>query len=75
VGLINGNVHAAGEALARRIGELVQAAELPTRLSQCGISKGILTVLAEEAAQQWTGRHNPRPVGEKELLHLYEQAY
>jgi alcohol dehydrogenase len=75
VGLINGDAHAAGEALARRISELVQAAELPSRLSQCGISEGILNVLAEEAAQQWTGRHNPRPVGEKELLHLYERAY
>jgi alcohol dehydrogenase len=75
VGLINGDPLAAGEVLARRIEDFLQAAELPGRLSQCGISRGILPVLAEEAAQQWTGRYNPRPVSDKELLHLYETAY
>jgi alcohol dehydrogenase len=53
----------------------VQTAGLPSRLSDCGISRGILPVLAEEAAQQWTGRCNSRPVSESDLLHLYEAAY
>jgi alcohol dehydrogenase len=75
VGLLNGDTMAAGEALARRVEQLMRMAELPSRLSQCGVSGGILTVLAEEAAQQWTGRYNPRPVDEKELLQLYEAAY
>ena len=34
----------------------------------------ILSVLADEAVQQWTGRFNPRPVSETELLHLYSAA-
>jgi hypothetical protein len=38
------------------------------------VSAGILPVLAEEAAQQWTGKHNPRPAGEDELLQLYQAA-
>ncbi|HZV05623.1 MAG TPA: iron-containing alcohol dehydrogenase [Gemmataceae bacterium] len=75
VGLINGDPMAAGEVLAQRIAGFVQTAGLPIRLSDCGISRGILPVLAEEAAQQWTGRYNPRPVSESELLHLYEAAY
>ncbi len=75
VGLINGDPRAAGDALALRIGGFVKASGLPSRLSECGISRGILPVLAEEAAQQWTGRYNPRPVGESELLRLYESAY
>jgi alcohol dehydrogenase len=75
VGLINGDVNAAGEVLARRVEHFVQEAELPSRLSECGVSRGILPVLAEEAAQQWTGRYNPRPVSESELLQLYEAAY
>ncbi|HEY7313200.1 MAG TPA: iron-containing alcohol dehydrogenase [Gemmataceae bacterium] len=74
VGLANGDLNAAGEALARRIEQFVQTAGLPSRLSQCGVSRGILPVLAEEAAQQWTGRYNPRPVSESELLQLYETA-
>jgi len=75
VGLINGDALAAGEVLAQRIAGFVQSAGLPSRLSDCGISRGILPVLAEEAAQQWTGRYNPRPAGEAELLQLYEAAY
>jgi alcohol dehydrogenase len=75
VGLINGDSMAAAEVLAQRIAGFVKAAGLPSRLSECGVSRGILSVLAEEAAQQWTGRYNPRPVGEAELLQLYEAAY
>jgi alcohol dehydrogenase len=73
--LINGDSSVAGEALARRISDLIQAANLPTSLSAYGVSAGILPLLAEEAAQQWTGKFNPRPVGEEELLHLYEAAH
>ena len=62
------------ESLARRIIELMQMAGLPTTLSACGIGRGILPVLADEAAQQWTGRFNPRPAGEPELRALYESA-
>jgi alcohol dehydrogenase len=75
VGLSNGDTQAAAESLARRVGDFMRTAGLPSRLSDCGISSGILPVLAEEAAQQWTGRYNPRPVSETELLHLYEAAY
>src|SRR5947208_3861047 len=62
------------EALARRVTDLLQTAELPTDLTACGASRSILPLLAEEAAQQWTGRFNPRPVTHSELLHLYEAA-
>ncbi|HZT81642.1 MAG TPA: iron-containing alcohol dehydrogenase [Gemmataceae bacterium] len=74
-GLVNGDLSVAAEALARRVTDLMRAAGLPTTLSGCGVSATILPLLAEEAAEQWTGRFNPRPVGEAELLHLYEAAY
>ncbi len=74
-GLLNGDAGVAGEALARRILQLLEAAGLPTRLRDCGVSGGIFPVLAEEASQQWTGKFNPRPVGEPELLALYEAAW
>jgi alcohol dehydrogenase len=64
----------AAEALAKRITSLMQTAGLPTTLSACGISPGIFPVLAEEAAEQWTGRFNPRPVTQGDLLRLYEVA-
>jgi alcohol dehydrogenase len=74
VGLHNGDGGLAGEVLARRITELMRTARLPTRLSECGVSPGIFPLLAEEAAQQWTGKFNPRPVTEVELLELYHTA-
>ena len=74
VGLLNGDEGAAGEVLARRVVDLLRAAELPTRLSECGVSAGICSVLAEEAMQQWTARFNPRPVSEADLQRLYEAA-
>jgi len=69
------NGEPAAEVLARRFAALMQSTRLPTCLSQCGVSKGILPLLAEEANQQWTARFNPRPVGEAELLRLYEAAW
>ncbi len=75
IGLLNGDGAAAGEALAQRVTELLRTAELPTRLSECGVSSGIFAVLAEEANLQWTARFNPRPVTETDLQHLYEAAF
>jgi alcohol dehydrogenase len=54
-------------ALARRAG-------LPQRLSERGVPSEALPQLAQDAAKQWTGTFNPRPVGEQELLAIYEQA-
>jgi alcohol dehydrogenase len=64
----------AGDVLARRIEDLMSLAGLPMTLSECGVSPGILPLLAEEAGQQWTANFNPRPVGEAELLQLYRAA-
>jgi alcohol dehydrogenase len=73
-GLTNGQSGVAAEAAAQRIVEFLRVAELPTTLTECGVSEGILPLLAEEAAQQWTARFNPRPVTEADLLTLFEAA-
>ncbi len=73
-GLPNGDEALAAEALARRIADCLRSAGLPATLRDCGVSNGILPVLAEEANQQWTARFNPRPVTEADLLALYHSA-
>lgn len=62
------------EALSQTLMNFVEYAGLPTSLEGLGITNGHLPELAEEAARQWTAQFNPREVGEKELLELYEQA-
>lgn len=73
--LLNGDPSSSAEALASRMQALATNAGLPTSLSSAGVSRTILPILAEEAEQQWTGKFNPRPVGESELLEIYEAAY
>jgi alcohol dehydrogenase len=69
------SVEPAEEILADQITALMQSAGLPTRLAECGVSRSILPVLAEEANQQWTARFNPRPVDETDLLNLFQTAW
>jgi alcohol dehydrogenase len=64
-----------GEELAVRIEALRAGAGLPGRLREVGVERSSLGELAREAAGQWTASFNPRPVGEGDLLQLYEQAY
>ena len=61
--------------LAEFVDGIVAKAGLADRLNQCGVERHRLPDLAVEAAKQWTGGFNPRPVGESELLGLYEQAF
>ena len=74
VDLANGDPSAAGEALASWLTEALRLAKLPTKLSHCGVSSAILPILAIEAVEQWTSRFNPIPVGEPELVRLYQAA-
>jgi alcohol dehydrogenase len=62
------------ERLARRLEELLAAAGVPRRLSECGISEAAIPELAEMAAEQWTAGFNPRPVGREELGAIYRLA-
>jgi alcohol dehydrogenase len=63
------------EGLALFATSLVEQCGLATRLSQCGVSEAHIPRLAEDAAKQWTGTFNPRPVGAAELAELYRRAY
>ena len=63
------------EALARRLEHLAEAGGLRSSLSANGISRDDLSVLAAEAAEQWTGTFNPRPFDQKGAMEVYEWAY
>ncbi len=65
----------AGELLAAYLGQLIGRSGMPTNLAQCGVARAKLPQMAEDAAKQWTGTFNPRPVDESSLLELYEAAF
>ena len=62
------------EVLADFVGRLTSEAGLETRLSKLGVDRETLPQLADDAAKQWTGTFNPRPVDAPALLKLYEAA-
>jgi alcohol dehydrogenase len=61
-------------ALAARLEELAVAAALPRGLRAAGVSQEHLAELAAHAAEQWTGRFNPRPFDADGALALYRAA-
>jgi alcohol dehydrogenase len=64
-----------GGRLAERLETLAIQAGLPRGLKSAGVLEADLPALAEAAALQWTGRHNPRPFDGKGALALYQEAF
>jgi alcohol dehydrogenase len=62
-------------ALADRLEEMAVAGGLPRGLRAAGVAEDDLKHLAEEAAQQWTGRFNPRAFDAAGALELYRSAF
>ena len=67
-------VAGAAEALAGQLEGLRAAGGLPSRLRSVGVGADALPALAADALGQWTLEHNPRALGEADLLALYESA-
>jgi alcohol dehydrogenase len=63
-----------GKDLAARLEELARAARLPHTLSELGVPAADIPALAEDAATQWTGTHNPRAFDAAAARILYERA-
>jgi alcohol dehydrogenase len=60
--------------LAERVVQLLQTANLKTRLSELGVASARIPALAQSAAKQWTAQFNPRDVTESDFVALYEAA-
>ncbi len=65
----------ATDHLADFITDLVRQAQQPTSLSECEVDESLFEIMASEAAEQWTGKNNPRPVSVESFLELYRCAY
>src|SRR5262245_61023874 len=63
------------EQLAKRLEDLAAAGGLRQTLREAGVNSGDLSMLASEAAGQWTGRFNPRPFDVNGALEVYRCAF
>ena len=62
-------------ALVGRIEWLLNQAGMPRSLGDCGVERGAIPLLAEEAAKQWTANFNPRPLSVDDFAQLYRSAF
>jgi alcohol dehydrogenase len=63
------------EALVAHLESLLDLAQMPRALADCGVERRMIPTLAEEAAKQWTATFNPRPITAKDFIGLYEAAF
>jgi alcohol dehydrogenase len=64
-----------GQGLSRYVENVRQLGGLAGKLSEVGVHRERLAELADAAALQWTAKFNPREVGPRDLLRLYEEAF
>jgi alcohol dehydrogenase len=62
------------DGLEDRLSRMAEAAGLPLTLREAGVDEGALPRLAEDAANQWPGKFNPRPLDAAGALELYQWA-
>jgi alcohol dehydrogenase len=62
-------------ALADRLEAMAVLGGLPRGLAAVGVTDAALDAMARDAAEQWTGRFNPRPFDLAGARELYRMAY
>ncbi len=63
------------QSLSDRVREHLSSSRMKLSLSQLGVDEDKLSILASEAAEQWTAQFNPVDVDTGSLLTLYQSAW
>ena len=61
--------------MIERLSTVRSEAGLPQQLREIAVPEEVLPDLAADAAEQWTARFNPRPLGLTDFLELYQAAF
>ena len=75
IACVSDGLEEALEALVAALESLLDLAQMPLSLAECGVDRALIPTLAEEAAHQWTASFNPRPVTARDFIDLYEAAF
>jgi alcohol dehydrogenase class IV len=75
IACVSDGVPTAVEALIARLESLLNLAQFPRSLEECGVERAQVKMLADEAAKQWTAAFNPQPVTAKDLERIFEAAF
>lgn len=62
-------------SLVSWLSEVLDQAGMPKSLSECGVERSDIPMMAAEAAKQWTAGFNPRAINEADFVKLYEQVF
>lgn len=72
---VSDGVEAAVDALVETLETLLNAARIAPSLRDLGVTPAAVPDLAAEAARQWTAQFNPRPLGVRDFVKLFEAAF
>jgi alcohol dehydrogenase len=61
-------------ALVTELSRLLDVANIARSLSDLGVTRSAIPMLAKDAAKQWTANYNPRPMDARDFEALYEEA-
>lgn len=75
IACVTEGIDRAAEALIARLESLLNLAEMPRSLADCGVEKSRIPELAAEAAGQWTAGFNPRRISRSDFVDLYTAAF
>ena len=62
------------DALAQRVEAMLNAVDIPSRLSDLGVRADGIPAMAEMATKQWTANFNPRKLTRDDFVSLYQAA-
>jgi alcohol dehydrogenase len=75
IACVSDGLETALQALVDSLECLIEVAQMPRSLADCGVERAKIPLLASEAASQWTAAFNPRPVTAEDFVALYEAAF
>jgi alcohol dehydrogenase len=75
IACVSDGLQQALDALIGYLELLLDMAQMPRSLADCGVQAQMIPALAEEAARQWTANFNPRPVKAADFVKLYQAAF